>query len=143
MDLLDNIAEHSVEGDNNLRANMTDMLTTLIETNDNTEMKARAIRAIGALGEESAPDIMQSYFDSNDEGLRMEAFFSFVNYTNPYNYTSLFEFLWDEDEKVRRTAMVSIQRFAGYEDIEVLERAAQHEDEFIRKHANAMLIELN
>jgi HEAT repeat protein len=86
---------------------------------------------------------MQSYFNSDDADLRKEAFFNFVDYTNPSNYESLFDFLWDEDEKVRRTAMVSLERFAGYGDIEMLERAAQHDDEFIRKHAGTMLSELN
>jgi HEAT repeat protein len=143
IELLDTLAEYAVEGNNMLRGKMTDMLVTYIETSNSPEMKARAIRVIGALGEESAPEIMQSYFNSDDADLRKEAFFNFVDYTNPSNYESLFDFLWDEDEKVRRTAMVSLERFAGYGDIEMLERAAQHDDEFIRKHAGTMLSELN
>lgn len=143
VELLDTIAEYSVEGNTKLREDMTDMLVEFIETSNVAEMRSRAIRAIGALGEERAPDIIESYFNSDDADLRKEAFFSFVDYTSPNNYESLFDFLWDEDEKVRRTAMVSLQRFAGYEDIEILEKAAQHEDEFIRQHAGAMLSGLN
>jgi HEAT repeat protein len=141
--LLDTLAEHAVEGNSEVRAKLTDMLAAYLETADSPATKARAIRAIGALGEESAPEIMQSYFNSNDADLRKEAFFTFVNYTNPLNYDALFDFLWDEDQKVRRTAMVSLERFAGHEDVEMLEKAAQHDDEFIRKHANAVLRELN
>jgi HEAT repeat protein len=141
--LIDTLAEHAVEGNSEVRGKMTDMLATYLETADSPATKASAIRAIGALGEESAPEIMQSYFNSNDADLRKVAFFTFVDYTNPFNYDALFDFLWDEDQKVRRTAMVSLERFAGHEDVEMLEKAAQHEDEFIRKHAGAMLSELN
>jgi HEAT repeat protein len=143
IELLDTVAEYSVEGDSELREKMTDMLAEFIETSNSSEIKARAIKAIGAIGEERAPEIMQSYFNSDDADLRKEAFFNFAEYTDPFNYDSLFGFLWDEDEKVRRTAMVSLERFAGYEDIEMLEKAAQHDDEFIRKHARSLLSEFN
>ena len=143
IELLNTLAEHSVEGNRNLRRRMTDMLVAYIETNNSSEMKARAIRVVGALGEERAPEIMQSFFNSEDATLREEAFFNFVNYTNPSNYTSLFDFLWDEDEEVRRTAIVSLERFANYGDIEMLEKAALHNDVFIREHASTLLSELN
>ena len=140
--LLDTIAEYSVEGNRNLREGMTDMLASYIENTNSSKKKIMALKGIAAIGEERAPEILMTYLDSGDAQLRKEAVLNFTNYTNQSNYEALFDLLWDEDEKVRRTAMVSLERFAGAEDIEILEKAAHHNDEFISKHAGTLLSEL-
>jgi hypothetical protein len=65
-----------------------------------------------------------------------------MNYTSPFNYWHLREFIWDEDEQIRRTAMASLATFVAEDDIEVLKKASHHEDEFIRKQAIGLLDQL-
>jgi HEAT repeat protein len=142
IELLDTIAEHSISGGQQLRTRMTEVMAALIQESPNPQIKSRAIKAIGELGAKNAPDVLESYLIDTDPAVRKEAFFTFVDYTSPFNYTVLHDFLWDEDEQIRRTAMASLATFAIDDDIEILTQASQHEDEFIRKHAIALLDQL-
>jgi HEAT repeat protein len=141
IELLDTLAENSGAGNQQL-SEMTEVMASLVQENPNPEIKSRAIKVIGALGAENAPDVLATYLIDADPAIRKEAFFTFVDYTSPFNYTVLHNYLWDEDQQVRRTAMASLATFAVEDDIEVLTKASQHEDEFIRKHAIALLDQL-
>jgi HEAT repeat protein len=142
IELLNTLAEYSVGGNQQLRTEMSDTMASIVQETTNPEIKLRAIHVIGELGAKSAPDILETYLADGDPNVRKEAFFTFMNYTSPYNYWLLRDFIWDEDEQVRRTAMASIAMFVAEDDIEVLTKASQHEDEFIRKHAIALLDQL-
>jgi HEAT repeat protein len=139
IDLLETLANHSVDGNDDLRVNMTIMLVQFMEASESPQMKIHAIKVIGELGEQSAPEILQPYLKADEPDVRKAAFFSFVDYITPENYSELKPFLWDEDQDIRRTAMNSLGRFVSYDDIDILKKAAQHKDEFIRKYANALL----
>ena len=142
IELLDTLAGNAVTGNQQLRVEMTDVMADLAQESPNPEIKSRAIKVIGALGAKSAPAILEAYLVDADPAVRKEAFFTFMDYASPFNYTVLHDFLWDEDEQVRRTAMASLGAFAVEDDIEILTQASQHEDEFIRKHAIALLDQL-
>ena len=142
IDLLEILATHSVDGNDDLRADMNALMVQFMEASESPQIKIHAIKVIGELGEKSTPDILRSYLKAEEPDIRKAAYFSFVDYTNPKNYTELYPFLWNEDQNVRRTAMTSLARFANYDDIEILKKAARHEDEFICKYANALLDQL-
>ena len=139
IDLLDTLAEQSVEGNAQQRADMTVLMATLAEQSDSTEVRIRALKVIGELGEEDAPQLIEPYLQTENPAVRKAAFSSFVGYTNPLNYDILFDLLWEEDQEMRRTAMTALEPFVLPEDIDVLEKAAQHPDEFIRRRAESLL----
>ena len=142
IELLETLAENSVAGNQELREKMSGVMASLLQETTNPQIKSQAIKVIGALGAKNAPDILETYLVAPDPDIRKEAFFAFVDYTDPFNYTALRNFLWDDDEQIRRTAMASLATFAVEDDIEILTRASQHKDEFIRKHAIALLDQL-
>jgi HEAT repeat protein len=142
IDLLDTLAAQSVQGNAQLRVDMTALMATLAEQSDSQEVKIRALKVIGELGEEDAPQIIEPYLRTENPAVRKAAFSSFVGYTNPWNYDILFELLWEEDEEMRRTAMTALEPFVLPEDIDALEKAAQHSDEFIRRRAESLLNQL-
>jgi HEAT repeat protein len=109
---------------------------------ENTDVQIHAIRAIGKLGESNTADVLLPLLSAENDRVRKEAFLAFVSYTDPSNYSAMYEFVWDSDEKIRRIAMVSIERFVNSRDREILEEAAQHEDKFVRERAQALLDEL-
>ena len=121
---------------------MSDAMASLAQETANPEIKSRAIKVIGELGAKNAPDLLETYLVDADPNVRKEAFFTYMNYTSPFNYWHLREFIWDEDVQIRRTAMASLATFVAEDDIEVLTRASQHEDEFIRKQAIGLLDQL-
>ena len=142
IDLLETLANHSVDGNDDLRADMNALMVQVMEASESPQIKIHAIKVIGELGEKSSPDILRPYLKAEEPDIRKAAYFSFVDYTNPKNYTELYPFLWDKDQNVRRTAMTSLARFVNYDDIEILKKASQHEDEFISKYANTLLEQL-
>jgi HEAT repeat protein len=142
IELLDTLAEKSDNGSLQTREKMTDTMDSLIQETSNPAIKSRAIRVIGELGASNAPDVLETYLRDEATDVRKEAFYTFMDYTTPYNYEVLHDFLWDEDEQIRRTAMSSLARFAVEDDIEVLTKASTHKDEFIRKQAIALLDQL-
>ncbi len=103
------------------------------------DVKIAAIKTIYKLGGPETAQALIPELESEDADIRREAAFAFTGYANPENYTSLFDLLWDDDEKTRRIAMFTIQRFITNQDRNILEKAADHKDEYIREHAKQLL----
>jgi HEAT repeat protein len=136
--LMENLSQYAETRSGDVRESMTAAIAPLLEAED-TEIRKSAVRAIGRVADESAPDLLlpQLYSDSPD--IREEAFFAYLGHTTPSNYSPLRDFLWDPNENVRRSAMLLLERFAGSSDRETLEKAANSEDPFIREHAKKLL----
>jgi len=103
------------------------------------DVKIAAIKTIYKLGGPETAQALIPELEDEDADIRREAALAFTGYANPENYTSLFDLLWDDDEKTRRVAMFTIQRFITNADRSILEKAADHKDEYIRKHAKQLL----
>ena len=103
------------------------------------DVKIAAIKTIYKLGGPGTAQALLPELKDADTDIRREAAHAFTGYANPENYTSLFDLLWDDDEKTRRIAMFTIQRFITNQDRNILEKAADHKDEYIREHAKQLL----
>ena len=139
--LLKDIAEYSINGTSGVRSRVSSAIYPLLE-NSSQAIKIEVIKVIGSLGGEDAGEMLRMELKSDDPEIRKEALMAFVGYANPGNYSDLFELLWDNDENTRRTAMFMVERFVTDEDLQVLKKAALHEDEFIRKRAGELLEKL-
>ena len=71
--------------------------------------------------------------------MALEAFYL---YCTPDTYKELQSLWWDQDENIRRTAFSMSEDFLESSDIQVLEKATKHEDEFISEHSSSILRQL-
>jgi HEAT repeat protein len=140
--VLKRLADNSSEGNSNLSTEMTSVMEALLTRSQDPAIKANAIKVIGNLRDMRASEIITPYLQDENLDIRKEASFAFIYNMNFDNYRELSGLLWDENQQIRRTAMISLARYAGYDDIELLQQAVQHDDEFIRKQAEALLVQL-
>ena len=106
-------------------------------------IKLEAIKAIYGLGGPEIANALIPELKNSDADIREAATFAFAAYADSTNYTAMFDLLWDDDVKTRRTAMFAIQRFATNADQSILKKAVDHEDEYIRKQAQQLLDSLS
>lgn len=139
--LLKDIAKYSLHGTSDVRSQVSAAIVPLLDSPDN-ELKIQTIKAIGQLGGQDAAGILVAELSSDNSEVRKEAVFALVGHVGPANYTALLDVIWDNDEKTRRTAMFLVEQFVTHDDREILEKATRHEDEFIREHAKALLMEM-
>lgn len=140
--LLDILAKRTVTGSGPTRRNVSSAIEPQLGS-ENPDVQIHAIRAIGQLGHPDTDNMLQPMLVTEDDRVRKEAFYAFLGYAHPSNYTVVYDFLWDSDEKVRRTAMISLERFVNSDDRDILEKAAQHPDEFLRQRAQTLLDQLD
>ena len=80
-------------------------------------------------------ELLEPKLKSPDAEVREQAFGSYISSLSSKTYKPLLDLLWDDNEKVRRSAMFFAGHFADNSDAEQLTKALEHEDEYIREQA--------
>lgn len=107
------------------------------------KVQEEAIELVGKAGGKEVSAIIQPLLSSEDPGVRTDAFYSYLKFTNADNYKYLFDFLDDQNPQTRRMAIFILGKFYGSSDRSALEQAAQSSDAFIRDRAKQYLSSLN
>ena len=138
--LLNNIGAETPYISKNMRNEISSSIGSLLTDKKETKrVKLEAIKTLHKLGGEETADLLAPELKNEDPDIRREAAFAFTLYADPYNYTALSDLIWDSDKKTRRTALLTISRFISEEDRPLLEKAVEHEDEYIRNRAQELL----
>jgi HEAT repeat protein len=139
--ILDVIAENTRMAPGPVRVSVNEMLEGYLNTEDPDELVPvlNAMAETGGGDEDTAQKLAEK-FDSESPFVQGAALQAFTQYLTPKNYTHLVDLWWDNDQKIRRTAFFLSEHFLTGEDRSALEKAAaEHSDEFIKKHADLML----
>ena len=137
------IAQNAGNATAAIRHDMKDALAPLLDSQDR-DLEIEAIKTLGKVGGGS-PDmaeLLEPKLQSPDAEVREQAFGSYISSLSPKTYKPLLDLLWDDNEKVRRSAMVFAGHFVDHSDAEQLTKALEHEDEYIREQANKILEKL-
>lgn len=142
--LIRSIRNDSLYAPGKTRGEIVQTLTPLLDSEE-TEIQVETLKTISQLGggEEYTAELLLPKLKASDPEVRREALSSFLAYTNPWNYKDLLDLVFDENEETRRMALFASERFVDNSDLEILERAANSEDEFIRERAKKLLDLLN
>lgn len=137
------IAKNTVESPSAIRSGVASVVEPLLQSDD-TDLEIQAIKTLGELGAEqdSAAQVLAEKFTSSNQEVRSVALEAFYSYCTPDTYKELQSLWWDQDENIRRTAFSMSENFLESSDIEVLEKATKHEDEFIIEHSRSILRQL-
>lgn len=136
---LNSIALNTVNAPSDVRYQMTDALEPLLNSNDK-DLEIEAIRTLGKIGgSKDTANLLTPKLQSTDEEVRKQAFFSYIAYTTPETYKPLVNLLWDDNQRVRRGAMAIAGNFMDESDVDQLNKALEHDDEFIKEHAQLIL----
>lgn len=135
------IGSGPLSGEQEVRTQIASSLRPFLDSPD-TDLQLEAIRTLGQVGGKETGEFLLPKLYSEEPQVRQEALNSFIGYVSPNNYQVLFDLLWDNDEKTRRTAMFFVSRFVNNSDVDVLQRAAGHEDQYIQEHATKLLSQL-
>jgi hypothetical protein len=125
---------------NAVRSGVLEAAKPLINSED-PDLQIQAIRAMGVgFGNiEETVDILMPKLQSTDTQIRKEALGAYRIYMTPDNYKPVLDMIWDEDEKIRRYALICAAEFIDESDQPLLEKALNHEDEFIRERVSQMV----
>ena len=128
----------SAYGPSERRTELKEAVEPLLDSPDATIQK-EAIQAIAGIGGEDTDKALIPKLESEDPEVRKETAFSLIGYVTPKNYKALLGLLWDDDQETRRIALMCVEQFVDESDRESLEKATDHPDKLIRKHASILL----
>ncbi|NWH04280.1 HEAT repeat domain-containing protein [Desulfobacter latus] len=140
---LQSIAQNAGYATAAVRQNMKEALEPLLDSEDR-DLEIETIKTLGKVGggDPDVAKLLEPKLQSSDAEVREEAFGSYISSLTPKTYKPLLDLLWDDNEKVRRSAMFFAGHFVDYSDVEQLTKALNHEDEYIREEAQKMLEKL-
>lgn len=140
---LQSIAQNARYATAVVRQNMKDALEPLLDSEDR-DLEIETIKTLGKVGSGSPEmaELLEPKLQSPDAEVREQAFGSYISSLTPKTYKPLLDLLWDDNEKVRRSAMVFAGHFVDASDAEQLNKALEHEDEYIKEQAQKMLEKL-
>ncbi|NVM20902.1 MAG: HEAT repeat domain-containing protein [Desulfobacterales bacterium] len=128
----------SAYGPSERRTELKEAVEPLLDSPDATIQK-EAIRAMAGIGAEDTDKALIPKLESKDPEVRKETAFSLIGYVTPKNYKALLDLLWDDDQETGRIALMCVEQFVDESDRESLEKAKDHPDELISKHASILL----
>lgn len=136
------IAANTINAPSEIRYGVRSAVAPLLESEDpNVELEA--VKALGKIGGgEGTAKLLEGKLASNNDSIRQAAIEAYLNYTTPWTYEPLLPVIWDKDENVRRVAYMVCENFVTESDRPIIEKAAKHEDEFIRERAQKKLEEM-
>jgi HEAT repeat protein len=125
--------------DGTVRSDIIESVEPLLES-DNYDIQLHALKIIGhgSVGEE-ALDVISSKLISPSSKVRETAVEVYLPYLTESNYKPLLNLIWDENEAVRRKALLYAFVHIDNTDRPLLEKALNHEDEFIRNQISKVL----
>jgi HEAT repeat protein len=140
---LDVLAMYGISAPGEVRNQLAEAIKPLMNSTD-PDIRVAAIQAVGKVGaKEDHSEALAEHFDDGSFLVRGAALESFVQYCSPSTYKPLITLWYDEDEKIRRTAFFFSEMFLNQSDLEALEKATTHSDEFIAKHSELMIKHLS
>lgn len=112
----------------------------LLEDPD-SELQIEAIRILGSgtWEQRDMADMLAPKLQSPEKEIRLEALKAYRGYLVPEDYKTVLAMIWDEDETIRRNALVAAELFIDGSDRPLLEEALNHEDEVIRNRVEQIL----
>lgn len=135
--VLHELSKNMLTASGDVREHLALSITPLLYTDG--DVQKEAIKLLGQYGTKETSEILFPFVYSSDPEVRKDAFFSYMGYTTPANYTYLYDFLDDSDQNTRRMAMAMIERFYSDADRSDLEKASASQDPYIRERAARLL----
>ena len=136
---LDVLSLYSSNAPGEVRNQVAEAIKPLMNSTDE-DIRVAAIQAMGKVGaKEDHSDALAEHFDDSSFLVRGAALQSFMQYCSPSTYKPLIKLWNDKDEKIRRTAFFFSEIFMNKSDLEALQQATTHSDEFIAKHSALMI----
>jgi HEAT repeat protein len=112
--------------------------------NSNAGIQQQALETLGNVAaSKDMTDKIAPLLGSDNILVQKAALESFIKYLTPGTYEPLKELWYHGDEKMRRTAFFFSEPFLNQKDLPDLQKATQHNDEFIAKHSASMIKYLN
>jgi len=124
-----------------IRSDVVSAVASLLDSPD-PDLEIEAIKTLGKVGGNLnvTPGIIAPKLKSDSSQVREAALYAYAQYATIYNYEPMLDMIWDEDEKIRKTALGLSQQFINEADRPLLEKVLDdHKDEFIKKHVEMIL----
>jgi HEAT repeat protein len=126
-----------------VRNQTAEAIKPLLNSSDE-QLQKDAIEALGNIGAtENQAEALAEKLESDSPILQGAALSAYAKYTNPNTYKELKTLWYDKDEKIRRTAFFLSSPFLNHSDMEDLQKAEKHSDEFIAKQSQRMIKQLD
>jgi HEAT repeat protein len=136
---LKKLAIYAPTGTREVRSGVTAAIAPLLDSPD-TEIQIETIKTIAQIGTEDTGDILIEKLEESDESsVRQEVLVAMCVYATKDNYKPLLDLIWDEEQEIRRTALMLAEQFIQDSDLPVLEKARDHKDETIREQVKTIL----
>lgn len=143
INLLNVIAANSSAAPGSVRTSVAESVVPLLDSSD-PDIQTAAIETLGKIGaRENMAEAIEPKLKSDSVLVQEAALYAYAQYTTPTTYKPLKELWYDEDQQVRRTAFFLSSSFLNESDLPELEKAVEHEDEFISKQADTMIGYIN
>ena len=113
---------------------------SLQDETDDLEIQAALLEALAQVGPtQDQTELIEANLDSDSFLVQGAALNTYLALCSPDNYKKLLDLYWDDDPQIRRTAFFFSEQFLNKSDLEALEKATQHSDEFISKHSKKLI----
>ena len=137
------LADNSLMSSGKVRNSVAQSVLPLLDSSD-SEVQQAAIDTLAKTGaKDNVADELEKKLQADDILVRGAALNAFAQYTTPDTYKTLKELWYDEDPQIRRTAYFLSSAFLNQSDMEDIQKATQHEDDFISKQAKISIKFLN
>ena len=141
--LLRVISSNTKLASKDVRNQTAEIIKPLLESN-NEQVQKEALETLGKIGAtDNQADALADKLESDSPILQGAALYAYAQYTNPNTYKPLKTLWYSEDEKIRRTAFFLSSPFLNHSDMEDLQKATQHSDEFISKQSTLKIKSLD
>jgi hypothetical protein len=141
--LLRVISNNTMQASKDVRNQTAEIIKPLLDSN-NEQVQKEAIEALGKIGAtDNQADALVGKLESDSPILQGTALYAYAQYTNPNTYKPLKTLWYSEDEKIRRTAFFLSSPFLNQTDMEDLQKATKHPDEFISKQSTRKIKQLD
>jgi len=141
--LLRVISNNTMQASKDVRNQTAEIIKPLFESK-NEKVQKDAIEALGKIGAtDNQADALAGKLESDSPILQGAALYAYAQYTNPNTYKPLKTLWYSDDEKIRRTAFFLSSPFLNQSDMEDLQKATKHPDEFISKQSTLKINQLD
>ena len=133
------IGTYSTYAPKQVRTSLVESIKPLLSSG-NAAVEKAAIEALGKVGAGTdqtavlAPKLESGSFEIQQATLQ-----AYKEFMTPSTYKPLVKLWYDDDEQIRRTAFFMSSIFVNTSDLPELEKAANHEDPFIRKQSSVLI----
>jgi HEAT repeat protein len=131
---LQTLDETATIGPAERRARLSKAVSPLLN-DPNPEIQIGALNVIAKGGDPQSDELLGPALQSPDEEVRKAGMDALIGYVRPDKYKNLFQYMWDENESVRREAFMMASVFADESDREEFEKLQKHTDPVIAKHS--------